>query len=373
VKNLLFLNLTAFSQTGGLEKFNRCFMKALGLASEETDLKCEAYSLYDTQSDERYFPASKYKGFGKKRLQFVASSILKGSRQDVIVLGHINLAIVGVAIKKLFPGKKLALICHGIEVWQPLQGIKKKVLEQADHILAVSAFTKDKLVTIQGLRSDKVAVFHNTIDPFFEMPIAFEKDETLMQRYGVKAHDFVLFSLCRLSSNEQYKGYDQVIEALPALLDKYPNIKYIIAGKYDELEHQRVTALVKELGVENNVILTGFIKNEEITAHYQLANTYIMPSNGEGFGIVFIEATACGVRAIAGNKDGSIDALMNGELGTLVDPMNVEEIAAAIEKNIKEGWSANAGKNLQQKTMDNFGFSAYTSRLKMLLKQIVAN
>ncbi|MBS1774549.1 MAG: glycosyltransferase family 4 protein [Bacteroidetes bacterium] len=371
---VLFLNLTAFSQTGGLEKFNRSFLRALYELQQSSKLVTKSYSLYDTTSDEKYYPRKQYSGFRKSRIPFVLKSIFALWRNDIVVLGHINLAIIGSVIKLIAPGKKIVLICHGIEVWQKLTGVKKRVLEKSDRILAVSSYTKQKLIEENGVDEAKVTIFHNTVDPYFALPDTFGKDASLLKRYGLADTDFVLYTLGRLSSNEQYKGYDYVVEAIGALVKRYPNIKYIIGGKYDDAEKKRMDGVIERLGLQNNIIFTGYIKDNEIIAHYQLADVYIMPSRGEGFGIVFIEALSCGVRVIGGNADGTVDALKNGELGLLVNPQDSKAIAAAIEKYIvNSNRTPEDAKQLQKRCIDNFGFNVYKNRLDNILSGIINN
>lgn len=369
MKKVLFLNLTAFSQTGGLEKFNRCFLKALAETETATNYISESYSMYDTVADERYYNVNKYRGFNKHKLQFVISGVVKAFKSDLIILGHINLALIGFIIRLFAPSKKIVLICHGIEVWEPLSYIKRTVLHGANRVLAVSSYTKQQITDLHKVASDKITVFHNTIDPYFPMPDTFNKNHNLLKRYGLSQNDFILYTLCRLSSKEQYKGYDYVIKALPALLKKYTNIKYLVAGKYDEVELNRIKALISETGVSDHVIFAGFVDDSELIAHYQLGDVYIMPSQREGFGIVFIEAMACGRRVIAGNKDGSVDALANGALGKLVDPTSVEEITTAVENYYLNAEAGNeqASAALQKQVIKHFGFSIYKDKLKQVI------
>lgn len=373
MKSLYFLNLIGFSQTGGLEKFNRCFMKAVDELSSELNYTSNAASLYDTTSNEQYYPAKNYKGFKQSLAKFVPATILAGMSKDVIILGHINLAVIGWVIKTIAPSKKLMVICHGIEVWQPITGIKKKMLQKADRVLAVSEYTKQQIVEKQQVSAERVSVFHNTIDPFFDYPQQFAKDSSLMARYGIADTDYVVYTLCRLSSKEQYKGYDAVIKAIGQLVAKYPQIKYLLAGKYDDVEKARLDALIAEHSLQEHVIFTGYIKDEEVTKHYQLGDVFIMPSKGEGFGIVYIEAMACGRNVIAGNADGSKDALRNGELGVILDADNVDAIAIAIADKIdnKEKYDANYAAALQQKVVQYFGFAAYKQKLKGILNPIL--
>ena len=84
------------------------------------------------------------------------------------------------------------------------------------------------------------------------------------------------------------------------------------------------------VGVAENVQFTGLVPAEELPDYFRLADVFVMPSTGEGFGIVFLEAMASGVRVIGGNRDGSVDALADGELGGAVDPDNEQELISAI-------------------------------------------
>ena len=95
-----------------------------------------------------------------------------------------------------------------------------------------------------------------------------------------------------------------------------------------------------------------------------MADIYVMPSTKEGFGIVFIEAMYYGVPVIAGNQDGSVDALLNGELGLLIEPNNAAAIANAVEEMMtnKERYKPN-----HQLLMNNFGYDAYKRKLEMVL------
>jgi len=146
------------------------------------------------------------------------------------------------------------------------------------------------------------------------------------------------------------------------LSQEYKGIQYVICGKAEKEEAARIEQLIKENGVENCIRLTGFVKDEELIDHYQLGDVFVMPSKKEGFGIVFIEALACGRKVIAGSKDGSVDALMNGELGKLVDPDSMDELKVAIDASLQhEEYDAY---EMQQKVLRAFGFPKYKERLK---------
>lgn len=371
IKNILFLNLTAFSQTGGIEKFNKCFLKALSDLENEGIIKSQAFSAYDTEADEKYYSNKNYTGFNKRKFTFTLRSIWYAEKYDIIVLGHINLAIIGYFIKLFNPTKRLLVMAHGIEVWNELPFFKRKVLKNADMILSVSNFTKAKLLSQHKIKQNKVTIFYNAIDPFFDKPLSFTKSEVLKSRYNIKSDDFVLFTLTRLSSIEKYKGYDLVINALPGLKKSIPNIKYILAGKADEIESNHIKSLAEELNLNGTLTLAGYIKDEELIDHYLTSDIFIMPSQKEGFGIVFIEALACGLPVIAGNKDGSVDALQNGKLGTLINPESISEISGSVMKLYSERNNNTIEQklNLQRSAISTFGFKEYKQRLKGIITE----
>jgi glycosyltransferase involved in cell wall biosynthesis len=144
----------------------------------------------------------------------------------------------------------------------------------------------------------------------------------------------VLLTVTRLDSGERYKGVDRIIAATPELLDRFPSITYWIAGYGDDL--QRLQNLSLRHGVGSRVTFCGEVPPADLPGLYNRATVFAMPSTGEGFGIVFLEALACGVPVVAGNKDGSADPLQDGKVGRLVDPDNPAELVAAIADLIEK-------------------------------------
>lgn len=369
-KNVLFVNLAAFSITGGMEKFNRCFMYALQSLEHEGKITADAISFCDTASNPVYFPEEQYKGFNRNRVQFVVSLLLRAKKYDAVILGHINLSIPGLLIKIIYGKQKQVLvITHGIEVWGILNKPAQLLLKKADQILAVSNFTKNKIIERNGIPGAKIHIFPNTFDPFFAFPTDFKKPLFLKERYGINPGQKVVLTLTRISSSEKYKGYDLVLETLPSIKKLFPGLKYIIAGKYDEQEKNRIDRLVTQYQLQDTVVIPGFIADDEITAHYLLADVFIMPSKKEGFGIVFIEAMACGLPVIAGNLDGSVDALQNGQLGTLINPDSKIAIADSLTAALNLSSHSNGGEKqeLQTNAVAAFGFSSYLKNLDTIL------
>jgi glycosyltransferase involved in cell wall biosynthesis len=355
---------------GGIEKFNRSFLKSLSDYTRITDNQLQVISVYDSKPDDAYFPINGFNGYSGNKFRSMLGFLARIFTTNICILGHINLFYFGLIYKLIRPKSKLILIAHGIEVWKPLSFWARLTLKKADAIFCVSQFTIDQILKFNpDLIRDKLFLFHNTIDPFFPLPTGFSKTQILLDRYNIPPRSKVLLTLTRLSSDEQYKGYDNVLAALVQLKQEGIDCTYLICGKADEIEKKRVENMIDKYGLLNQVKLLGFIRDEELIDHYLLCDCFVMPSRNEGFGIVFIEAMACGRRVIAGNLDGSRDALLGGRLGTLVNPNNISELASAIKKNLyyTEQFDPKA---LQTEVVFNFGFDKFSSKLRELLNKI---
>ncbi|TAF78024.1 MAG: glycosyltransferase family 1 protein [Bacteroidetes bacterium] len=367
MKNIQFLYLRSFSKTGGIEKFNKLFMLALSKIAQKNSINPTFISAYDTFCDTNYIDKDKFVGFDKSKILFTLFSVYKSFQNDITILGHINLSLVGLIIKIVKPKQKVFLVVHGIEVWQKQRFFKKWMLFKADKIISVSEFTKDIILKNYPNISNKFCIFPNTFDPLFEWPQNFEKPIDLTQKYAINQQDKILLTVSRLEYSEKYKGYDKVFETLPELILEFPNLKYFIIGKADDIELKRINDLVKKYKIESYVIILGYIPDNELIKHYLMADIFIMPSKKEGFGIVFIEAGLCGLQVIAGNKDASKEALINGKFGEVVNPDDTQDIANALKNALKNSLTEIQKVNNQQLIQKTFGFDSFNSRLTEIL------
>jgi glycosyltransferase involved in cell wall biosynthesis len=236
-------------------------------------------------------------------------------------------------------------------------------LKSCYQILAVSDFTRKSISDRYPETAKKIKVLNNCLDPFYQPPQSFVKPQHLMRKYQIGANEKVLITLCRLSSSEKYKGYDTVLKALASLKNDY-SLKYLLLGKYDRKEYKRLLQIIDDENLQDQVILAGFVSEEALCEHLLLGDLFIMPSVKEGFGIAFIEAAAAGLPLIAGNKDGSVDALLNGKLGQLVDPTNLNAVRKAIEICL----NAQANPLQQQElVLEHFSYDRYKNNLNLAL------
>ena len=365
---VLFLFAKSFSFTGGIEKFNQCFLKALNEIAQTKFIDASGISLYEKRSDDRYVEKIRFRARAGNKILFLLDAFFSALNKDVLIISHINFSLIPYLVKLIIHSKKTIVVAHGIEVWKPFTGIKKVLLKNADMILSVSEFTKQQLLSYNAFLDEKrIHIFPNTIDPYFDIPATLKKPAYLVSRYGLNDTDTLLVSVTRISSEEKYKGYDTVIKSIALLKETFPDLRYLICGKYDIAEKERIEKLIDSYGVTDKVMLTGFIEESELTDHYLLADIFILPSKGEGFGIAFLEAQVCGRKIIAGNKDGSREALLEMSSNRVVNPNDDLEIKDAIISLLKEVYDPVA---IQKAVIEKYGFSHFKNRLADYLSSL---
>ena len=247
------------------------------------------------------------------------------SRPNHVISTHLNFGPLALIAKRLF-GTRYTLVAHGIDVHPDLPPRTLEAMRRADRIIAVSEWTRGRVTALGGIDPRNVSILPNAFDEtrFTVGP----KPQWLREAYGIRADEKVLLTVGRLDQRERYKGYDRIIDALSEIQQRCGPVRFIVAGTGDDRD--RVVALAREKGHEKSVIFPGFVAPEDLADHYRLADVFAMPSTGEGFGIVFAEALACGTPVVAGNRDGSVDALDGGRLGKLVDPLSVAAIVDGV-------------------------------------------
>lgn len=186
-------------------------------------------------------------------------------------------------------------------------------------------------------------------------------DNPLVAKYCLEGK-VVLLTFGRMAGEERAKGFDEMIDLMPRLIQDVPNIVYVAAG--DGSDRERLQTKVDKLGLGERVIFTGRVADAEKSSLYGLADVYVMPSHGEGFGFVVLEALACGVPVVASEADGTREAVRDGVLGILVDPTSPDSIRAGILAGLKLSKRRLPG-------IEYFSFDNFVARLKASLLSVV--
>jgi phosphatidyl-myo-inositol dimannoside synthase len=359
---VLFLTMEAFGGIGGIAKYNRDFLRAL----------CSAPEIEEVVAVPRRMPLPSQALPPKltyitdalpNRKSYVKAvlKLLKGRpRFDLIICGHIKLMPIAF-FANLKTRAHFILIIYGIDAWFPLKNIIIKYsLAKIDSVISISDITKQKFIEWSHLAQKKYYILPNAVSQ--QHYGVGNKSSELLERYGLR-NKVVLMTLGRLSAEEKYKGFDEIMQLLPELSKKILKIAYLIVGDGDD--RPRLEAKAKALGVEDRVVFTGYISEAEKAAHYRLADAFVMPGRGEGFGFVFLEALACGIPVVGSTLDGSREALRNGSLGILVDPRRPEEIQTGILEALGRP------RGVIPDGLEYFSFENFEKRCHQILSDVV--
>jgi glycosyltransferase involved in cell wall biosynthesis len=246
---------------------------------------------------------------------------------EIILISHFHLLKYGVKVAQRFKSK-VWLIVHGIEIWRDWCQYEKKLLDSCDRIIAVSNYTAKSVANRLPNAISHIVTIPNMVDTELFKP----------NRAPIADTPRVILTVSRLASNEAYKGHDLIIKSLPNVERRLGiPVEYHIVGEGDD--ETRLRRLAQQCGVADKVLFRGRLEGDEFLKAYQRCHVFAMPSyvsqrpdgswTGEGFGIVYIEAAACGKPVLACDVGGQVDCIRHGETGILVKP-TVESVESGL-------------------------------------------
>jgi phosphatidylinositol alpha-1,6-mannosyltransferase len=245
------------------------------------------------------------------------------SRARVIVLCELHgLGWLAILLSVLTPWR-VVMYTHGEEIVQVgynrLARLRGLALRASDIVVTVSRFTRDRIISDFGVAPDRVRLVINGVD---------------LERFtpGEKSEPFIL-SIGRLIER---KGFDKLIDAYALVADEFPAYRLKIAGQGGD--EKALKARAARSGAADRIDFLGGVDDAALTELYRSCTLFMMPNrtladgDTEGFGLVFLEANACGKAVIGGRAGGVTDAVVDGETGLLVDGYDIEDIASAIRR-----------------------------------------
>jgi phosphatidylinositol alpha-1,6-mannosyltransferase len=360
----------AFGGHGGIAKFNRDLLRALCAYPACSEVVAIPRQMPMLDAAEPLPAKLTYvtSGLGGKLhyLVTVLRVVHSNPRFDLVFCGHINLLPIAFAVR-FWARAPVVLVIHGVEAWGPTsRPLTNYLASKVDAFISVSQLTKRRFLKWARPKENAWFLLPNSID--LERFRPGPKNTALLERYGL-AGKTVLMTLGRLSSTESYKGkiykgIDEVLELLPKLTEEIVDVVYLVVG--DGSDRRRLEQKAKSLGLNKHVVFTGYVPEREKVDHYCLADAFVMPARGEGFGIVYLEAMACGVPVVASKVDASREVVCDGELGTLVDPDDPHEIRTGILKAL------NRPKGAVPKELENFTYRNFERRLHAIVEAIMS-
>jgi phosphatidyl-myo-inositol dimannoside synthase len=308
-----------------------------------------------------------FRGFARSKSRFTLEALkLAHKNTQLVVAAHPNLALPASAMRAKSRKLKLVVMSHGIEVWKPLTKLRRAALLSADCVLAPSHYTAEKLHQIQHLLLDRICLLHWGLDPaFFDLVAA---ADTLPLPDSIPRVPYVL-AVGRWSSAERYKGFDTLTEALPQLHRIAPDLHLVFAGDGDD--RPTLEKLAESVGVRDRTHFVTGLTRPQLVAAYRHAKVFALPSSGEGFGMVFLEAMALGIPVIGGNHGGIPDIIEDGSTGFLVPHGDVTQLAARLALLLTNvSLAADIARRGRERVLQHFRFENFEAGLRDVLAQV---
>jgi glycosyltransferase involved in cell wall biosynthesis len=328
--NLLLLTPDLFTGDGGISRILRLYLKAMcELPGDGDAVRLVSLNdrLFDSTDIRRYTTRKlvEWEVCSRSKIKFCGAALRMGLRSDRIVCGHIAQLPVAWAVCRLWPRKSYYLVAHGIEVWRPFTFLERRALRGARLVLCVSEFTRSRLLEHCRLPRERTAILPNALDPRLEPP----------SPVSAPVGPPVILSVSRLSIADNYKGIEHLIAAMPAVLTEIPEARLRIVGRGDGMAG--LQALARNLKLAEAVEFVGFVSDSDLHVELMRCRLFALPSQKEGFGLVYLEAMAHG-RPSLGARSGGVPEVITPETGVLVDYGDVPGIAAAIVAALRREW-----------------------------------
>ena len=336
--------------------------------------RCEAF---DSKQPYRVHRCIEFPRLSSLSTMYQVLRLGYAKRFALVFLGHfMSTHALGVVLLRRLLRIPYVVLIHGNDLRYSMPSratrlIGLMVLRNATLLLANSQFTANMLIEL-GATTNRLQVLSPGVDATRFTPVADRQAvQAVRERFGLEGH-WVLLTVSRLVSN---KGHSAVLGALPIVAEQIPDVLYLIVG--DGPWRERLEAQAERLGLLKQVVFAGTVADNLMPVIYHAADVYIMPSRlapdeFEGFGIAYIEAGACGKPVIGGASGGTSDAVVHGFTGLLVNPDNIEEIAAAtIRLLADEAYARTLGENGRRRAEKEFQWNAVGERLDAALRKAV--
>ena len=295
-------------------------------------------------------------------------SLALSNRFDAVHAGRVlPEGLVAWAVARLIR-KPLVVYAHGEEIttWRQPGKLRAMafVYRHAERVVANSDFTRDELLKL-GVKAERIVLIHPGVD--VDRFTGGLEIKDLLQSLGLSKNQKLIVSTGRLSRR---KGFDQVIRALPGLVSDGVDAHYAIIGIGEDDRYLR--DLANSEGVQDRVHMLGHVSAEVLPRWYNAADVFAMPNreiNGdnEGFGMVFIEAGACGAPVVAGDAGGTGSAVVDGETGLRINGDDVNTVAEAIHCLCTDSEMARAmARRAAKRARDRFSWDHVAERTMAL-------
>jgi len=355
---------------GGVQRAGRHLAAVMSEFAASRGMDCRLLSLNDSPELHRLSAGGRefvFTGCERGKARFAVTAIRAARRQaKLVVAAHPHLGPVVQAMKVAAPRLNSIICTHGIEVWEPLSGLRRSALRRADLVLAPSQDTADYVALQQEASRDRIRVLPWALDPQFEALISGASKNGLPQNFPTGR---VILTVGRWLASERYKGMDTLITALPRLLAHRPDVQLVAVGQGDD--RAWLEDLAEKNGVRWHVHFLSGVSYAELAACYSACEIFALPSRGEGFGLVYLEAMACGKPVIGGSHGGAPEVIQDGVTGYLVPHGDAPHLATSIETLLSDpALGREMGARGRERVEHEFRFSVFAKSLKKILREL---
>jgi len=355
---------------GGVQRAGRHMAFVLSEFAGSKEMEYRLLSLNDTQElhrmkvDNREFV---FTGAARGKAGFTVAAMKAARRRAKLALAaHPNLAPLVRSMNVIAPHMKSIVCTHGVEVWEPLPRMRRRALQRASLVLAPSRATRDYLVSLHRVPHEKVRVLHWALDPDFETRLAANSAVCLPAEFP---QGRVILTVGRWLANERYKGMDTLIQAMPRLLLRWPDLQLVMVGAGDDKEwlvHQ-----ARDSGVQRHIHFLTDLSYAALSACYAAAELFALPSRGEGFGFVYLEAMARGKPVIGGAHGGAPEIIVDGATGYLVQHGDTLQLVTSIDALLSNPEAARQmGARGRERVEQEFRFSVFAKAFRKILREL---
>jgi phosphatidyl-myo-inositol dimannoside synthase len=355
---------------GGIQRAGQHVAAVLVEFASSRGLECRLLSLNDSPELHRASVGTRefvFTGSDRGKARFAAAALRAARRKaKLIVAGHPNLAPVAQAAKVFAPKAKTIICTHGMDVWEPLPAVRRLALRRADLVLAPTRDTATHVATQQHVAEERIRVLPWALDPQFEALIPRAPRPALPLDYP---EGRVILTVGRWFADERYKGMDTLITALPRLLMEWPELHLVAVGQGDDQEWLEQIADAR--GVRGHVHFLSGLSYAEIAACYAACEIFALPSGGEGFGLVYLEAMACAKPVIGGAHGGAPEVIEDGKTGFLVQHGDAGQLATSLETLLADpALAREMGARGKERVENEFRFNVFAKSLKKILRDL---
>jgi phosphatidyl-myo-inositol dimannoside synthase len=355
---------------GGIQRAGRHLALVLSEYATSKKLEYRFLSLNDSPELHRMRVGDReyvFTGAARGKARFVVSALKAARRKAKLALAlHPNFAPIVRSMNVLAPRMKSIICTHGIEVWEPLSKMRRRALRHATLVLAPSRATADYVISLQGVAPEKVRVLPWGLDPDFETQLSRNSQSRLPAAFP---HGRVILTVGRWLATERYKGMDTLILAMPRLLLRWPDLQLVMVGAGDDREW--LVNLARDSGVQSHVHFLSGLTYPEISACYATAEVFALPSRGEGFGFVYLEAMARGKPVIGGAHGGAPEVIRDGITGYVVQHGDAIQLATSIDALLANPELAQQmGARGRERVEKEFRFTVFAKAFKKILREL---